>query len=224
MLQLRIDDKVIKKLRELKLYPDTMLSYTFILLALREKNIGVLDALDDMSTSRRAFLMYQDLVRLGLIKEANGEENTPSIYKLTEKGEALLTELEQLVPAEDAPSLSPSQSEEEDVAEWMSKWMDLWPVGVTSGGKLVRSDKKSCVIKMKKFLKDYPEFNKDIIFKATQMYIDQFDLDNPQFMKCAVYFIDKRGEGSELAGWCEKAVNGTPNSDFSDVIYNSDLI
>jgi hypothetical protein len=90
----------------------------------------------------------------------------------------------------------------EQVEDWIDIWYNLFPKGIKSGGYLVRSDKNGCANKMKKFIKKYPEFTKEIVLKATHDYLQYYRMKNWNFVSLAHYFIDKNGM-SILAGQCE---------------------
>jgi hypothetical protein len=89
-----------------------------------------------------------------------------------------------------------------DVEAWIDDWLNLFPLGVKSGGKLVRSDKKGCLKKMAKFVLENPYYRETIML-ATKEYVKSFN-EEYKYMKCATYFISKEDQGSELAAWCEK--------------------
>lgn len=95
----------------------------------------------------------------------------------------------------------------EEKVPWLDAWVELFPKGVKSGGKLLRSDRKICLEKMKKFLKDY-DFPKEVIMGATKDYLSERAEEDYMYTKCATYLIDKKGEGSELAALCS---NYEPN-------------
>lgn len=92
---------------------------------------------------------------------------------------------------------------EDYVRTWIEEWCDLFPKGVRSGGKLIRSVPQDCVAKMAKFLKTY-KYDRDLIFFATRAYLTDRRLDNYAYTRCATYFINKIGVGSELADWCDR--------------------
>lgn len=92
------------------------------------------------------------------------------------------------------------------VDSWIDEWLKLFPLGVRSGSKLVRSDRSMCLKKMAAFIKN-TRYDRDLIFHATKEYIREFALRDYAYMKCATYFIDKKDEGSELAAQCEKCKN-----------------
>ncbi len=91
------------------------------------------------------------------------------------------------------------------VEDWIDVWYNLFPRGVKSGGYLVRSDKNGCLNKMKKFVKNNPDFTQEIILKATSDYIDYMRMKNYAYMTLAHYFIYKN-DMSILAGQCEAIV------------------
>lgn len=94
----------------------------------------------------------------------------------------------------------------EQVEDWIDDWYDLWPKGIRSGGYLVRSDKNGCITKMKKFVKNYPKFTKEIILKATSDYLSYYRMKNWAYVSLAHFFIIKDGV-SRLASSCENILD-----------------
>lgn len=92
------------------------------------------------------------------------------------------------------------------IKTWIDEWVHLFPEGLRSGGKIVRSDPYECLKKMVTFLKKYP-YDRDLIFFSTKEYIRERAMNDYAYMRCATYFIHKLGVGSELAEWCEKCKN-----------------
>lgn len=220
MLELRLNNDVITRLRKAQFYPDTMLTSLMTLICLYKEDTALLDTMDDSSTSKRAMLVYYDLLRKGYIEEDTREETT-IFYRLSDKGKNFVEEIRAAMPTiiqADEPVVVSS----DNVEDWIGEWINLFPSGVVTGGKLVKSDKKSCLIKMRKFLKDYPEYDRDTIFKATSEYLQQFENNAELKMKCAVYFIEKRGEGSALAEWCSRIKESPAMSD--SFIHSTGLI
>lgn len=105
-----------------------------------------------------------------------------------------------------------SKSKSADEIEWFEEWYSLWPRGIKSGGYPVKGDRKGCIKKLLKFIKEYPEFGKDIIIKATKDYVDACKINRYAYMKLAHFFIYKDNMSS-LASYCEtiqeKINNGT---------------
>lgn len=95
-----------------------------------------------------------------------------------------------------------SKLEKEVVEDWIDLWYSLFPKGVKSGGYLIRSDKNGCLSKMKKFCREYPDFTKEIILKATSDYLDYYRMRNWNFVSLAHYFV-RKNDTSILAGQCE---------------------
>lgn len=91
----------------------------------------------------------------------------------------------------------------ESVEDWIDEWYALFPKGIRNGIYPIRSGKVDCITKMKKFVKKYSEFDKDIIMKATEAYVTNSQRNNYAFMQLAKYFIDKDNM-STLAAMCEE--------------------
>jgi hypothetical protein len=96
--------------------------------------------------------------------------------------------------------------EKETLGDWFEEWYSLFPKGAKNNGYLIRSGKSSCLKKLGKFIKEHPEYDKDVIMKATQLYVNEFALKNWQYAKKAAYFILKDGE-STLEGYCEQVLD-----------------
>lgn len=99
----------------------------------------------------------------------------------------------------------------DDVEEWIELWRSKFPAGVRSGGYPVRGDKQGCIQKMRVFVKKY-KYPKDVIFAATDKYIEAKEKERWAFMQLAHYFISKNGQ-STLAMFCEEVVNKTKLND-----------
>ena len=103
-----------------------------------------------------------------------------------------------------------------DSLKWINEWFDLFPKGVKSCGYYVRSDLNGCKKRMKKFISTHPEYNEDIIMKATRNYVTRCEYIGFQYMKLAPYFIEKDGL-STLAGECEAISNDVQGYDNTNV-------
>ena len=95
---------------------------------------------------------------------------------------------------------------EKEVESWIDSWVALFPADVTTGGRPVQSSPDECFDKMVKFMKR-TKYNKDMVFKATESYLEERGVHGFAYTKAAQYFIDKRGEGSLLEDWCRKIIN-----------------
>lgn len=101
------------------------------------------------------------------------------------------------------------------VLDWIDEYRNIFPRGQTSGGYSVRGDKKSCIKKMTDFIKEYPEYTKEVILEATQNYVNRKEREGFKYMQLAHYFINKNGV-STLAGECEIVLEKDLNSELSD--------
>lgn len=218
-MKLILNEAVINRLKEAGFYPDTMMSAYAALIGLHLGHIELLDLWDDYNGSRRAVLVYYDLSDKGFWKEA---PDPPLNFVETDKGKDFCEQLLGLtVPTEGlklggpivedttvdfkgylyTPVIDPVP-ENKSPEYWIDEWLDLFPKGVKSGGKLVRSDRTGCLKKMIKFIKDY-KYSKDTIIGATRQYIEERRRDGWKYIRCAVYIIEKLGAGSDLAALCE---------------------
>lgn len=132
------------------------------------------------------------LMSIELLSFINDESYLLSNLKVTDKFIDIFMEKE-------AEVKSTSVSK---VEEWIDEWYDLWPKGIKSGGYPVRSGVKGCLIKMKKFLQENKQYDKDIIMKATKDYVNNCRLNNYKFMQLAHYYISKNNMSTLVAN-CE---------------------
>lgn len=93
-----------------------------------------------------------------------------------------------------------------NVSSWIKEWLDLWPKGIKSGGFYVKTGLGGCEKKMLAFVKENPQFTKDIIFDATRRYLTEMEGRGYDKMKLAPYFINKDNV-SMLWGYCEQVLN-----------------
>ena len=98
------------------------------------------------------------------------------------------------------------KAESEDLENWFDSWYELFPKGVKNGNYLIRSGKAGCIKKLKKFIKEYPEYTKDIVMRATEEYVAHCRVNRWAYMQLAQYFIEKEGM-SNLASRCEDVLN-----------------
>ena len=95
--------------------------------------------------------------------------------------------------------------EESKMTDW-EKFVDnfrrLFPSGVTTGGYYVRSSSTDCSKKLMLFMKEYPQYDRDIILQATKAYVDRYRTQAYKYIKTASYFISK-DKTSVLAAECE---------------------
>lgn len=125
---------------------------------------------------------------------------------ITEKGKKMLEDCNVKVEYESAPLVTTKIPNE--IISLTNKFRDMFPVGVRSGGYLVRSTHNSCLAKMKSFKKKYPEFDDKTILKATHGYINRKTREGYAHMKLAPYFIEKDGV-SMLAAECEALLDNS---------------
>lgn len=104
-----------------------------------------------------------------------------------------------------------------DLNELVKEFRDLFPKGKNSGGYPYKGDKQGCMKKMSKFLKNNPEFDKELILKATKAYVNSKRKDNFAYMHLPHYFIEKNNV-SVLASLCEDILENGETSVMTNVI------
>jgi hypothetical protein len=105
--------------------------------------------------------------------------------------------------------LSKIKNHIETVEDWIDEWVALFPTDLLSKGYLtysVSGNTSACVIRMKRFLKEHKDITKEIIFKATKLYLSEQKLRNWSFTKKNSKFISDN-DGSVLEQYCERIKN-----------------
>ena len=107
--------------------------------------------------------------------------------------------------------------EESNIKDWIQEYRDQFK-GLKPGAM---GDSIGCLMKMKKFTELYPQFNKDTIIKAAELYIST--VDDLRFLQQADYFIFKsdseKMKKSRLASFCEEVEGGADANVQSNVKY-----
>lgn len=108
-----------------------------------------------------------------------------------------------------------------EVLDWLNEWLELFPKGLNKLiGYDVHGNKNECHKRMSKFRKDnYELYNKDIIIKATKLYLNERQKDKWQFCKKNVKFIYDEN-GSMLENYCDRIIRG----DYTDNDLNDSSI
>jgi len=90
----------------------------------------------------------------------------------------------------------------------LEKMLEHFPKGIKTGGKPVRSSINSDLIqKLRNFKKEY-SYDDTVIIEAAKKYSEDRKKDNYNYMRVFKYFINKQGQGSDLADYCEMIING----------------
>lgn len=185
---------------------DMDINQMFILLAMDNKAIGLLDKYD-LGNSRIDVMLhqYQKLYIHGFIKQSEDE----TIYELTEKGK-LIAESIQL-------SSKGSKQIEDSIKKLCTEYLAIFPDIKLPSGKKARCNIVEIEKKMRSFKKTFgPRFKKDYgftledsdILEATKRYVEEYRMQGYKFMSTSSYFIQKR-EASLLADEIISLKNGT---------------
>jgi hypothetical protein len=223
-LEIQINTTIIKKVKALNFQVDQLGSILFILFSLYENRLDLLDEFDDYNKQRRAIFLYEELAAKGLITRSEKPEKNEPLYHLTKEGMAFVETLKlefkllkedvtsEVIAVTGIETLTETIIKQDEVEGWIDDWVDIFPKGVKSGGRLLRSDRVSCLRKMKIFLREY-QYDKEVIMQATRNYIKSKEQDNYAYTRCAVYFIyrvdgnSRQDRISDLASWCDDVLN-----------------
>lgn len=205
---IEFNESTIKRVKELGVPVDHIGSVVFILFSLYEGKYDILDAIDDGNKERRIVLLYRKMQRLGLIEEAEGDDDVH--FVLTPKG----VEIVDLIKDEFEPQyqeiveVAEEASEKEEVSDWIKEYIAMFPAG-RHFNRPYRNSSRECAEKMKWFIAMYG-FDKDVILGATRQYIESFG-GNYELMRNSSNFIKKldreKGLLCDLATACEQYID-----------------
>jgi len=128
-------------------------------------------------------------------------------YKLTDKSKELLSEVDNWFKKETKKREKNLLGK--DSKENIDKYREMFPKGM-SNGRPLRTSHSNISVAFKKFFKEH-EYGWDIIFKATELYLEEQKGNDYKFCKNARYFIVKsvnQLNHSLLADWCEVVESG----------------
>tara|TARA_R110000737_G_scaffold340281_1_gene363039 strand:- start:539 stop:1141 length:603 start_codon:yes stop_codon:yes gene_type:complete len=98
-----------------------------------------------------------------------------------------------------------------DYIKKVEDWRELWPARKLPSGKPARTNVRTLTNNFKWFFENY-DYTWEEIFKATNRYIDQYELTDYLYMKTSQYFIAKSDSSkvklSELADCCDMLKEG----------------
>lgn len=218
-LHIQFNERVIERVKSQGISTENMGSALFVLFALYEQRIDLLDLFDDTNKEKRALILYQTLERKGLIEKT--DETEQEHYRLSEKGIDLINFVKAQFTQDTGvttQTLMPALSTE-NVSAWIKKYIDLFPAEKV-GGRYLRTNITECTDRMRWFIKTYP-YTMDIILKATEDYLSSQALskDGHMYTVNSSYFIfkgrNRHERTSGLATWCERVGDSEPISDIS---------
>lgn len=103
--------------------------------------------------------------------------------------------------------------------EFIERWSKLWHglySGIKPRGYYLSQPVSQNLPRMVEFMKEHPEFTKEIIMQATINYLNSKKLVNYEFCKKSNKFINDQ-TSSELFSWCLQVVSGE-NEDLKEKV------
>lgn len=129
-------------------------------------------------------------------------------YIISEKAKEIIKVLEDYTKSEkkvDTPAQMASMEEN------IVRYNIMFPAKKLPSGKMARSAAKNLEVNFIWFFKNH-EYSWDTVFKATAIYLDQYESKNYLYMRTSQYFIRKmegdRSFKSELADYCAIVESG----------------
>jgi hypothetical protein len=107
----------------------------------------------------------------------------------------------------------------------LNRYLELFPNIKLPSGKMARSDRRNLETNFRWFFENY-QYGWEIILKATEIYVNEFQRKNWLYMRTSQYFIKKQEQDksimSELANYCAIVQSGSSgdieNHTFSDKV------
>lgn len=95
-----------------------------------------------------------------------------------------------------------------EIVDWIDEWLSLFPKGFSKIlGYDIHGNKSECINRMSKFRRDnFDKYNKEVIIKATKLYLREQEKNKWSFTKKNVKFIYDEN-GSMLENYCEKIID-----------------
>ena len=245
----RLSNEVITQFKSDFITSNNMGTTLLILLALYNEDYKFLDDLDDSNKDKKMILLYRDLVYKGYLYENEDNEDSSNVhFGLTKKAIDLVNSVEDKPePKNEAIEIAKSyidnsklveieefeEKEEKDVdpfRKWVYDWVNLFPKRRADGYPM--RNKGVCVNKMEKFLKipHHAEYTKDVILKATKLYLQEQEQNGWKYTLLAGNFIYKAEKGrgnvidSTLATYCDLILNGNEPSEYLEFEDNNPFL
>lgn len=122
---------------------------------------------------------------------------------ITEEGKSLIEKIETIFKKQPK---SIKNILGDDYKENIKTFRNMFPSIKLPNGKYAKSSEKNLETKFKLFFSNY-NYTWKVIFKATRLYILEFEQKNWKFMRTSQYFIIKDNT-SDLADYCERIMSG----------------
>lgn len=196
---LKLEKNTINLIKSLGFKSNEVGSVLFIIIALNDGEINLLDEFDEETSDKSALLLYKNLEVRGIL-EKDKREDKISTYMLTFQGQELA---DTLCKCDSSPIVVPCK--EEDLNEWVETWRELWKddrgVSYRWDNRALLGSQRDTFIKMQRFLADYNYLFKKLpegltprgaIIGATEAYLNQHKKVAFYMCKTSNNFISKQ--------------------------------
>jgi hypothetical protein len=78
-----------------------------------------------------------------------------------------------------------------DVTSWIDEYNHMFPTGITTGGRPLRSARSNCIKKMNTFINENKRVTKQDILEATDIYLRRKQKENYAYTVSSENFISK---------------------------------
>jgi hypothetical protein len=200
-MNIKTSKAIIHRMRELGISMRDMHSAIFVLLALYNDEIDLLDFADQENKEKTLLSLYKHLA----IKELLQEDKAGAIhFKLTKLGESIAEFLSEEIEHTIEEEIKHQESNNPE--DWITDYIKLFPEGKPYG-RPYRISKSECLPKMLKFLDRFAT-TKEEVLAATEMWINSYknSADGIEKMRDSRYFISKEIPGKGIVSDLETAI------------------
>jgi hypothetical protein len=143
--------------------------------------------------------------------------------KLTPKALTLIDQLENFFKVQKKKTSAQLMGGE--FGENLTRYLELFPNIKLPSGKMARSDRRNLETNFRWFFENY-QYGWEILLKATEIYVNEYQRKNWLYMRTSQYFIKKQEQDksimSELANYCAIVQSGA--TDVSDHTFTEKVV
>jgi len=111
-----------------------------------------------------------------------------------------------------------------DFLQKIQEYVNIFPNRKLSSGKYARTNPKNLEVAFRWFFENY-DYDWELIIKATEKYVDEYEVRNFEYMRTSQYFLRKQNNDksfeSDLANYCELI---TSNPDDHQVYFKERIV
>lgn len=178
----------------------------------RLKQVSLFNKIKSLKLTFNAYVILYKIYQKEPVEQSLLDKLPPALYsdgKLTDYSIKALESIDNLFATN--KSIKIDELMGVDYKSNIDKFLKIFPSQKLPSGKYARSNAKNLEVNFKWFFQEY-DYSWDTILKATDMYVQEYKVNDYNYMRTAVYFIRKddgtRTVLSDLADYCDKIESG----------------